>query len=127
MRLFRLSAVSLATVAGVALAILPMAHAHAAANVYANGDAPAGAKLVQAHGCTSCHGAKLTGAFAPKLVGIEQHLTAEQIADKIKNPSPPMPNFGFSDTQVADLVAYLSTLDGGKGKSVANGTQATTK
>jgi hypothetical protein len=33
----------------------------------------------------------------------------------IKNPTAPMPNFGFSDAQIGDIVAYLSTLDGGAG------------
>jgi len=75
---------------------------------------------VHQHGCASCHGANLTGGFAPKLVGLEQHMTPEQIADKIKSPSPPMPDFGFSNAQVADLVAYIASLDGGSGKPVAN-------
>lgn len=76
-------------------------------------DANAGARLVQANGCTGCHGATFGGGIGPKLFGIEHRLTAAQIADFIKNPRPPMPNFGFSDTQISDISAYLSGLDGG--------------
>lgn len=77
------------------------------------GDANAGARLVQANGCTGCHGATFGGGIGPKLLGVEHRLTAAQIADFIKNPRPPMPNFGFSDTQISDISAYLSALDGG--------------
>ncbi|HZT12460.1 MAG TPA: cytochrome c [Candidatus Baltobacteraceae bacterium] len=77
-------------------------------------DADEGAKLVQANGCEGCHGAGLHGGtVGPPLVGIEHQLNADQIADKIEHPKAPMPNFGFSAAQVADLVAYLSGLDGG--------------
>lgn len=73
-----------------------------------------GAKLVQANGCEGCHGAGLKGGSAgPSLYGIEHKFTAAQIADAIRNPKSPMPNFGFNDSQIAGIVAYLSNLDGG--------------
>ncbi|HEV3154651.1 MAG TPA: cytochrome c [Candidatus Baltobacteraceae bacterium] len=76
--------------------------------------ADAGAKLVQANGCEGCHGAGLHGGgVAPALFGIEHKLTAEQIANAIVNPKPPMPNFGFTTDQVSSIVTYLSNLDGG--------------
>ena len=78
------------------------------------GDANVGAKLVQANGCEGCHGAGLKGGgIGPALFGIERKLSADQIADFIRNPRPPMPNFGFKPDQVDDIVAYLSGLDGG--------------
>ena len=77
------------------------------------GNANSGARLVQANGCTGCHGATFGGGIGPKLFGVEHRLTVAQIADFIKNPRPPMPNFGFSDTQISDISAYLSSLDGG--------------
>jgi mono/diheme cytochrome c family protein len=80
----------------------------------ATGNVNAGAKLVQANGCAGCHGTNLTGgSVGPKLYGIEHQLSAEQIADFIVHPRPPMPNFNFNPSQVSDIVAYLSSLDGG--------------
>jgi mono/diheme cytochrome c family protein len=78
------------------------------------GNVNAGAQLVQANGCAGCHGANfMGGSIGPKLYGIEHRLNAAQIADFIVHPRPPMPNFGFSQQQVTDIVAYLSSLDGG--------------
>jgi mono/diheme cytochrome c family protein len=78
------------------------------------GDVNAGAALVQANGCAGCHGANFRGgSVGPALCGIEHRLTPDQIADFITHPRAPMPNFGFSATQVQDVVAYLSSLDGG--------------
>ncbi|GAC1503726.1 MAG: hypothetical protein NVS1B14_09260 [Vulcanimicrobiaceae bacterium] len=77
-------------------------------------DANRGAALIQNNGCTGCHGARLQGgAVGPKLTGIEKTLAPAAIADFIKHPRAPMPDFGFSDGQIADIVSYLSTLDGG--------------
>ncbi|HEY6324975.1 MAG TPA: c-type cytochrome [Candidatus Cybelea sp.] len=79
------------------------------------GDANAGAQLVQVEGCAGCHGAQFRGGLGPALYGIEHRLSAVQIASHIKNPTAPMPSYGFTDTQIADIVAYLSGLDGGAG------------
>jgi mono/diheme cytochrome c family protein len=80
----------------------------------ASGDANNGAKLVQANGCAGCHGAGMRGGgIGPALFGIEHRLTSAQIADYIVHPRAPMPNFGFTAAQVDDIVAYLTTLDGG--------------
>jgi mono/diheme cytochrome c family protein len=84
-----------------------------------SGDANAGGKLVQANGCEGCHGVGLKGAaMGPALYGLERKLTTDQIANAIKSPKSPMPNFGFSGSQIADLVAYISSLDGGASNSV---------
>lgn len=84
----------------------------------ANADA-AGAKLVQSSGCAGCHGAVFQGGIGPKLSGIEHRMTPAQIVAAIENPKAPMPKFPFSDAQVQDIVAYLSSLDGGGGSPVA--------
>ena len=76
------------------------------------GDANAGSRLVQANGCTGCHGATFGGGIGPALYGIEHRRSMAQIAGFIKNPRSPMPNFGFSDSQIADIATYLSALDG---------------
>ncbi|TAM86856.1 c-type cytochrome [bacterium] len=115
MRHLRLFAGLLAVVAAFTLSVV---HARAAGESFAGGDAAEGAKLVQASGCEGCHGAGFIGGIGPKLVGIEKRLSAAQVADKIQHPKAPMPNFGFSDAQTADLVAYLSGLDGGTGKPI---------
>lgn len=77
------------------------------------GDANAGAKIVADHGCMGCHGAKFQGGMAPKLFGIEHRRTMAQIAAAIKQPRAPMPDYGLNERQTADVVAYLSSLDGG--------------
>ncbi len=83
------------------------------------GDANSGAKLIQANGCAGCHGAGLKGGgIGPALYGLEHHMSNAQIADFIAHPRPPMPNFGFSDAQISDIVGYLASLDGGIGNTM---------
>jgi cytochrome c553 len=82
-------------------------------------DGGAGASLVQSNGCAGCHGANLQGGVGPKLYGIEQRRSAAQIANAIANPKAPMPKYPLSAAQIADVVAYLSSLDGGGGTPVA--------
>jgi len=96
------------------LALLAAAAACAsAAPASASGDPSAGATIVQANGCAGCHGANLKGGTGPALYGIEHQLSAARIAAAIANPKAPMPKFPLSAAQIADVVAYLSSLDGG--------------
>ncbi len=98
---------------------LPGAEASAAPATPAAGDANNGAQLVQSNGCAGCHGASLKGGrIGPALFGIEHHMSNDQIADFIVHPRAPMPNFGFNASQVSDIVAYLTSLDGGINNSV---------
>lgn len=78
----------------------------------AGADVNAGAALAQANGCAGCHGAAYGGGIGPKLVGIEHRRSAAAIAAAIAKPTAPMPTFPFTAAQIADIVAYLSTLDG---------------
>jgi cytochrome c551/c552 len=87
-------------------------------------DVNAGAALVQANGCGGCHGATLRGGIGPSLVGIEHRRSAERIAAAITTPTAPMPTFPFSTAQIADIVTYLSSLDGGGASPVATVTFA---
>lgn len=101
-----------------ALAAMSLGNARGASDPYASGDAAEGAKLVQSSGCEGCHGTGFVGGLGPKLVGIEKKKTADQIAEGIKNPKAPMPNFAFNDKQIANLVAYVSSLSGSSGAPV---------
>jgi mono/diheme cytochrome c family protein len=75
-----------------------------------------GANLVASNGCGGCHGAGLQGGFqGHSLYGIEHKLSAAQIADAIQHAKPPMPSYGLNGEQIGDIVAYLSSLDGGLG------------
>ncbi len=95
--------------------LTPLLALFAALPAAAAGDPAAGAALVQSNGCAGCHGANFQGATGPKLYGIEHQLSASQIADAIANPQAPMPKFPLDAAQIADVVAYLSSLDGGRG------------
>ncbi len=96
-----------------AAAPAPAVASVAASSPVAAGDANEGAKLAQANGCTGCHGATWRGALGPALYSIEHRMTFAAIAERIKSPTAPMPNFGFSQAQIDDIVSYLSSLDGG--------------
>jgi mono/diheme cytochrome c family protein len=99
---------SRASLAAVAVTI-----AAGACGPHPSGDPKAGAALVQSSNCAGCHGGQFQGDLGPKLVGIEKRRTPEQIAKAIADPQPPMPKFAFTPQQVADVVAYVSQLDGG--------------
>jgi mono/diheme cytochrome c family protein len=90
------------------------------------GDATAGAALFKSNGCGGCHKftpAGTNGTVGPDLDKLSQYATqanqgseADFIHESIANPSSyiqpgysnSMPNFGLSDKQIADLVAYLT-------------------
>ncbi|HTX58516.1 MAG TPA: c-type cytochrome [Verrucomicrobiae bacterium] len=115
-QLLRAAAISCA--AFLALAAGAMGAANPAPTASA-GNAGAGAKLVAQFGCEGCHGAGLRGGgAAPSLFGIERRLSAAQLSEFIAHPQAPMPNFGLSGAQIADLVAYISGLDGGASGSL---------
>lgn len=97
---------------GVVSTGVPSVAAQPSATVPAS-DANAGAALVQANGCIGCHGATFRGGIGPALYGIEHTLSPAEIAQHIKTPTAPMPDFGFTPAQIDDIVAYLSALDGG--------------
>lgn len=92
----------------------------------AAGDAKAGAALFSSKGCGGCHkfapanSKGVTGPDLDKLAAYAQKANRGSVqdftAESIKDPgayvesgySNVMPNFGLSDTQIADLVAYLT-------------------
>jgi mono/diheme cytochrome c family protein len=86
----------------------------ARADTPASGSVNRGAAIVARSSCMGCHGANFAGgSLGPKLYGIERVRSTAQIAAAIASPRPPMPREQFSDADVADIVAYISALDGG--------------
>ena len=60
--------------------------------------------------CTGCHGANLQGGMGPSLLGVGDRLSAEEIADVIKNGRGAMPPGAFtgSDAELNTLVEWLA-------------------
>ncbi|MBV8222647.1 MAG: cytochrome c [Candidatus Eremiobacteraeota bacterium] len=81
----------------------------------ANGDAAAGQKLFAANSCAACHGAGGNGGgIGPKLTGLSTHASPYELYERIKHPMQPMPDLKLSDTDVANLVAYVVSLTPGQ-------------
>jgi hypothetical protein len=100
------------------LLLFTLGRAVCLAAIVVHGNANIGAKLVQSYGCEGCHGAALKGgSIGPSLYGIEHKLRSDQIAGAIRHPRPPMPTFTLTSGQIDDIVAYLSSLDGGANSS----------
>jgi len=78
------------------------------------GDSVAGHAMFESHNCASCHGAGGGGGgIGPRLIGAANSLQPSQLYDYIRHPRAPMPNFGLSDSDIADLVAYVVSLTPG--------------
>jgi cytochrome c len=83
-----------------------------------DGRPEAGRGLAQAN-CARCHAIGRTGgspfAAAPPFRTIHRRYPVEQLAEAlaegIETGHPAMPEFALSQTQIADLVAYLRTLE----------------
>lgn len=59
--------------------------------------------------CMLCHGAQGEGGFGPELAG--RGLTAERIAQAVRQPTGVMPAYSqLTDQTVADIAAYLQSL-----------------
>jgi ubiquinol-cytochrome c reductase cytochrome b subunit len=75
-----------------------------------------GSQIYQTQSCNACHGDGGTGTpTAPKLTGIHQRMSADQLASLLKSPSPKMMVGGMTPLDLAPdamkaLVAYLENL-----------------
>lgn len=75
-----------------------------------------GETIIKEKGCTSCHKIKGVGAsVGPDLTGVAKRLDDEALNMRLRdpksvNPDSIMPAFGFSDEEVAAIIAYLKTL-----------------
>jgi mono/diheme cytochrome c family protein len=76
----------------------------------------AGEKVFQSHSCFACHGEGGVGTtVAPQLVRISEEYSPQQLTYLLRHYSAGMvkggmPKFQFSDQDLADLVAYLESL-----------------
>jgi ubiquinol-cytochrome c reductase cytochrome b subunit len=99
------------TVSQPASAATPAAH-----EVALSGPAAAGEQIFNSHGCIACHGEGGVGTpLAISLIGITKTVPHDQLIALIRQPNAKMkaggmPTFGFNDTQLNDVVAYLETL-----------------
>ena len=67
------------------------------------GDATAGA-TVFANTCAVCHGADGTGGSGPDITG---EANSPELSDTILNGTGDMPAQDLTDTEVADVIAYM--------------------
>lgn len=97
---------------GMSMGAAPMS---ATENILAQGDAVAGHALFDANKCETCHGVGGSGGgIGPRLIGIAGSVPPMTLYDLIKTPRAPMPDFKLSDTEIANLVAYVVTLTPGQ-------------
>jgi mono/diheme cytochrome c family protein len=82
-----------------------------------SGPAAAGEQIFNSHGCIACHGEGGVGTpLAISLIGITKTASHDQLIALIRQPNAKMkaggmPTFGFNNTQLNDVVAYLDTLN----------------
>jgi mono/diheme cytochrome c family protein len=75
-----------------------------------------GSQIFEVHACSGCHGEGGVGTAAgPKLVGIHQKLSPDQLTAIFKSPTPQMtaggmPPVTLSADNMSALVAYLESL-----------------
>ncbi len=62
--------------------------------------------------CVGCHGISAQGLVGPSLNGVTNDLSDQKIINQVtKGLTPPMPSFEMDSQSMADLLAYLHSLD----------------
>ncbi len=62
--------------------------------------------------CVGCHGITAQGLVGPELNNVTDQLSDEKIINQvIKGLTPPMPSFEMEPQSMADLLAYLHSLN----------------
>ena len=75
------------------------------------GDALLGSKLFKIN-CVGCHGISAQGFVGPDLHGATQELSDKKIINQvIRGLTPPMPSFEIEPKSMADLLAYMHSLN----------------
>ena len=62
--------------------------------------------------CVGCHGISAKGLLGPDLHQVSYHLSQKKIINQvIQGRTPPMPSFQMEPQKMADLLAYLKSLN----------------
>ena len=76
-----------------------------------NGEALSGSKLFKIN-CVGCHGISAQGFVGPDLHEATQEMSDKKIINQvIRGLTPPMPSFEIEPQSMADLLAYMHSLD----------------
>ncbi len=75
------------------------------------GEALSGSKLFKIN-CVGCHGISAQGFVGPDLHEATQEMSDKKIINQvIRGLTPPMPSFEIEPQSMADLLAYMHSLD----------------
>jgi len=75
------------------------------------GEALSGSKLFKIN-CVGCHGISAQGFVGPDLHGATQEMSDKKIINQvIRGLTPPMPSFEIEPESMADLLAYMHSLN----------------
>ena len=75
------------------------------------GETLSGSKLFKIN-CVGCHGISAQGLVGPDLNEATKELSDKKIINQvIKGQTPPMPSFEIEPQSMADLLAYMHTLN----------------
>ncbi len=75
------------------------------------GEALSGSKLFKIN-CVGCHGISAQGFVGPDLHEATQEMSDKKIINQvIRGLTPPMPSFEIEPQSMADLLAYMHTLN----------------
>jgi len=107
--------VILAAVACIVLVVWVMGNASRDPYVQAtrmlNGDADHGGQVFRIN-CAGCHGIAAQGLVGPNLHGVANRRSDPSIIHQVVNgATPPMPRFEVEPQTMADLLAYLKSLE----------------
>ena len=76
-----------------------------------NGEALSGSKLFKIN-CVGCHGISAQGFVGPDLHEATQEMSDKKIINQvIRGLTPPMPSFEIEPQSMADLLAYMHSLN----------------
>ena len=75
------------------------------------GEALSGSKLFKIN-CVGCHGISAQGFVGPDLHEVTKEMSDEKIINQvIRGLTPPMPSFEIEPQSMADLLAYMHSLN----------------
>ena len=76
-----------------------------------HGEALSGSKLFKIN-CVGCHGISAQGFVGPDLHEVTQEMSDKKIINQvIRGLTPPMPSFEIEPQSMADLLAYMHSLN----------------